>query len=395
MPASSAARVRPIASQRRHVTRQPRHRLRRGLVLVMVGLLTFFGAGSVFAYQQIQGGMSTHNLDDILAGGDRPAEQDAPDDELDGRPVNIMVMGSDARAEDDGDYAAVSGMRSDTNVLMHISADRTRVDVVSIPRDLLVDVPACPLPDGSQTTPMAAGVDDNGTRFNAAFAYGGQGGDVAHAAACTILTVEQMTGLYIDDFAVMDFDGFRGMIDALGGVEMCFEQDIEAPKAHLSLSEGCHELDGDTALGVARARVGVDDGSDISRIDRQQDLFNAIAAEVFDSNLVTDTPALFRFLQATTSSLTTSDRIGNLTTMGGLAYSLRNLDTADVNFVTVPFDWAGNVVVQNAEGEPLWESLRSDQPMVLPAEEQHETDEVTDTGEDDDQDQLEAEGNSG
>src|SRR5690625_7014704 len=58
--------------------------------------------------------------------------------------------------------------------------------------------------------------------------------------------------------------------------------------------------------------------------------------------------------------------------MGGLAYSLRSLDTADVNFATVPFDWAGNVVVQNAEGDPLWESLRSDQPMVLPAEDRSE-----------------------
>lgn len=241
----------------------------------MVGLLTFLGVGTALAYQELQGGVSTHNVDAILAGGERPTGDTAPDDPLDGRAFNVLVMGSDARDSDDdaADYGFAAGMRSDTTLLMHVAADRSRADVVSIPRDLLVDVPSCPLPDGSSTPALSAGTGDNGTRFNAAFAYGGQGGDVAYAAACTILTVEQMTGIYIDDFVVMDFGGFKGMIDALGGVEMCFSEDIDAPKAKLKLDAGCHELDGETALGVARARtgVGVGDGSDINRIGRQQE----------------------------------------------------------------------------------------------------------------------------
>ncbi|MGC0273767.1 LCP family protein [Pseudactinotalea sp. Z1739] len=373
MPSSSPAREHPGAT-RRHAVQRPRRRGPYLVALTLSGLLAFTGAGMVLAYQSVQGKVATHDLDEILGRGQDAAgpggsagQTPAPDDPLDGRAYNVLVMGSDARsADNEVDYGFAGGMRSDTNLIVHVAADRSRVDVVSIPRDLLVDVPSCPLPDGRQTAPMAAGSSDNGTRFNAAFAYGGQTGDVAYAAACTILTTEAMTGLHIDDFVVVDFDGFVEVIDAIGGVQMCFEDDINAPKANLEIHAGCHRLDGDTALGVARARVGVDDGSDISRIGRQQQLFSAIADEVLGSNLVTDTPALFRFLQATASSMTTSERIGNLSTMGGLAYSLRHLDTSHVTFTTVPFDWAGNVVVQNADGEPLWESLRDDEPMVLP-----------------------------
>ncbi|MGC0144707.1 LCP family protein [Pseudactinotalea sp. Z1732] len=371
MPFSFPARGQDAV--RRHAAQRPGRRGRYLAALALSGLLAFTGAGMVLAYQSVQSRVATHDLDEILGRGDGAGhasgsdDDAAPDDPLSGRAYNVMLMGSDARNSDnEDDYGFAGGMRSDTNLIVHVAADRSRVDVVSIPRDLLVDVPSCPLPDGRQTAPMSAGSDDNGTRFNAAFAYGGQTGDVAYAAACTILTTEAMTGLHIDDFVVVDFEGFVEVIDAIGGVQMCFDEDIDAPKARLQIHAGCHRLAGDTALGVARARVGVDDGSDISRIERQQQLFGAIADEVLGSNLVTDTPALFRFLQATASAMTTSERIGNLTTMGGLAYSLRHLDTSHVTFATVPFDWAGNVVVQNADGEPLWQSLRDDEPMVLP-----------------------------
>ena len=125
-------------------------------------------------------------------------------------------------------------------------------------------------------------------------------------------------------------------------------------------------LDGEDALAVARARKGVGDGSDISRIGRQQELLTAMVEQVLSKNIATDTAALYQFLQATTRSLTTSERIGNITTMMGLAYSERGLSIEDVNFATVPFDWSGNVVLQNADGAALWASIAADQPMVLP-----------------------------
>src|SRR5699024_5548772 len=121
-----------------------------------------------------------------------------------------------------------------------------------------------------------------------------------------------------------------------------------------------------TAVAFARARKGIGDGSDISRIGRQQELLMNMVEKVLDSNLLTDTADLYQFLKAATSSLTTSDDIGNLSTMAGLAYSLRGIDLKDVNFATLPFAWAGNRVKPNEASEALRDSIRSDQPMVLP-----------------------------
>src|SRR5699024_6574572 len=134
--------------------------------------------------------------------------------------------------------------------------------------------------------------------------------------------------------------GMEQMVDAIGGVPMCFEEDLYAPKAELDVSAGCHTLDGKTAVAFARARKGIGDGSDISRIGRQQELLMNMVEKVLDSNLLTDTADLYQFLKAATSSLTTSDDIGNLSTMVGLAYSLRGIDLEDVNFATLPFAWA-------------------------------------------------------
>lgn len=377
-PSTSARPKQPS----RHALRKRQPGAGRIIAVIATALLVFVGSGTALAYQGLQSDVERHDLDAILDTGDRerPTVADAPpSDNLSGRAYNVLIIGSDARDPDrDSDAANVGGMRSDTNLLMHISADRSRIDVVSIPRDLLVDIPSCPLADGGSTWAQSAGTGDGGTRFNAAFALGGQGGSVPHGAACTILTVEEMTGIYIDDFVVVDFDGFTDVIDALGGVDMCVDEDIDAPKAKLKLDAGCHTLDGETALGYARARVGVGDGSDIQRIGRQQELLDSIAAEVLDSNLLTDTPALYRFLRATASSMTTSERAGDLPTMAGLAYSLRNMDTENVNFVTVPFNWAGNVVTQNADGEALWESIRDDEPMALPDDQDGEPASLTD-----------------
>ncbi|UFU02250.1 LCP family protein [Ruania suaedae] len=353
----------------RHSRRAPgAHRALRVTLVAALFLVTFTGTGAALAYQNLQGGIDRHDFDDVL-GTDRPTmdsgEAPNPDDSMEGRAVNLLVMGTDSRAGDDNQDLGggdVDGMRSDTTLLMHISADRSRVDVVSIPRDLLVTIPSCPRPDGTST------YEQYDAMFNAAFALGGGSGDVGYAAACTIKTVETMTDIRIDDFVVVDMSGFKDMVDAIGGVDMCFEQDLYSEQAKLDITAGCHTLDGETALAVARARkgVGLGDGSDIGRIDRQQELLSNMAEQVLDRNVMTETTELYQFLQAATSSLTTSERIGNLTTMAGLAYSLRNIELDEVSFATMPFDWAGNRVRPNYLSEELWASIRADEPMALP-----------------------------
>ncbi|MPV37607.1 LCP family protein [Georgenia subflava] len=333
--------------------------------MAALALVMFVGSGAAFAYSEIQGNVTRHDINDLL--GSRPDVGDGtspppPIDSKSGQPINILVMGSDVRegeSDVDGAGAAglVAGMRSDTTMIAHISANRSRVEIVSIPRDTLVDIPSCRLPDGRETAPQYDAM------FNSAFQTGGQTGDVGAAAACTIRTVEQLTDVYIDDFVVVDFAGFTNMVDALGGVPMYVPEAVNDSFANLHLEQGCQVLDGTDALGFARARKSLGDGSDISRIGRQQELVAAIAREALSKNLLTDAPALYQFLDASTSTLTTGPYIGGLTTMAGLANSLRGLDAESISFVTMPFDWAGPRVRPSPDADALWAALGADEPI--------------------------------
>ncbi|MFV0426578.1 MAG: LCP family protein [Beutenbergiaceae bacterium] len=350
----------------RHAARR-RGRLLRVAATVTTGLLMFAGAGTATAWYELQSNITTPSISTYLP-TDRPTTEDEPPiDALSEGDVNILVMGSDSREGANASFGDVDGMRSDTTLLVHISADRSRVDVVSIPRDLIVEIPSCALPGGSFSRAQPLGYDEHsGVRFNSAFSTGALGGDLGAAAACTIATVETMTGLFIDDFVIVDFVGFQDMVNAIGGVELCFEEAIEDDDANLSLEAGCQVLNGEQALGLARARKSLGDGSDISRMGRQQELLQAMVASITSRDVATNPVTLLNFLDAATSSLTTSERLADLPTLVGLGYSLRDLQLADVTFTTMPFNYSGNVVVQNQDGEALWESLRADLPMVLP-----------------------------
>lgn len=355
----------------RHAARQHRHPMLRAITVVAVGLVAFAVTGTALAYNALQGNITTHDLSSLL-GEDRPGGEEAVDPRV-GQPLNVLVMGSDVRTGENaalGGAPDTEGMRSDTTLLVHVSADRTRADIVSIPRDLLVDVPECQLPDGSTTRPQ------RDVMFNSAFALGGQDDRVDYAAACTIRTVEQMTGVFIDDFVVVDFAGFAKMVDALGGVPMCIEEPMRDRLAGLDLDAGEQVLDGHEALAYARARKSVGDGSDISRIGRQQVLFGAMVRQVLSKNLLTDMPALYSFLDAATESVTAGPTIGRLPSMVGLANSVRAVPAGGVTFVTVPFDWAGNRVAPNAHSAALWAAIAADEP-IAPDEEPPTDDGVT------------------
>lgn len=308
--------------------------------------------------------IETHDIEDLL-GTSRPTQSGTPPptDINEGRALNLLVIGSDSReGENDVDGAGAtgttSGMRSDTTMLAHISADRSRVEVVSIPRDTLVDIPACTRGDGTTTEPQ------NDVMFNSAFETGSEGGDIGTAAACTIMAVEELTGLYIDDFVVVDFAGFINVVDALGGVAMYIPEDIDDHLSGLQVEQGCRLLDGEDALGFARVRKTVGDGSDISRIGRQQDLVLAIIQEALSTNLLRNPPRLYRFLDTSTQTLTTGSRIGDVRALAGLGTSLSSIRADDVTFVTMPFEWAGPRVIPSWDyADLVWESLRSDTPV--------------------------------
>ena len=345
--------------------------LRVTLIVVLAVALSIVGTGA-YIWFDLNGKLNSHDVDDML-GSNRPPTSDvthtmrAPGDPFAGHPVNILVMGTDSR---DGANTQVSGdnpggMRSDTTFVLHVSADRSRVYAVSIPRDTWITIPDCETESGKI-------IPEAGWRhmgFNAAFAYGvDSGGSIAAGAACTIRAVEAIAKLRIDAYVVIDFMGFVNVVDAIGGVDVTLQCAISSKSAGgLELPAGVVHLDGMTAVNLARARTGtgLGDGSDLRRIDRQHALFNAIADKVYSMNYVTDFPQLYNLVGAVISSLTT-DVGTNLAQIAGFAYSLKGLDVSDITFVTIPVAEAGNgvnVVFLPGQDEPIWKALRDDKPL--------------------------------
>ena len=273
--------------------------------------------------------------------------------------LNILLIGSDSRSGDgNARYGRDSGTeRSDTTILLHLAAGRRSATAVSLPRDLMVDVPACRQPDGSRSEPMFA-------MFNSAFQKGG--------SACTIRTVENLTGVRIDHHMVVDFHGFKDMVDAIDGVRICLAEPIHDKAAKLNLPAGRVTLSGEQALGYVRARKSLGDGSDTDRMDRQQRFLAALVNKVQSNDVLLNPVKLYPLLDAATSSLTTDPDLANLRGLYNLVRGLRDTPTGRVQFLTVPresyaHDANRDQLVQ-ADAEKLFERLRRDQPVAVAEE---------------------------
>ncbi|GIG25976.1 transcriptional regulator [Cellulomonas denverensis] len=365
----------------RHGRFRRSHHVLRGVALTAVGLMAFGISGAAALYQQFNGNIASSDVGDLVTTLPQPTKtDDSPADPNAGQPVNLLLLGSDER---DGENEAIGGfadgMRSDTSIVAHISADRTRVELISIPRDSLVDIPSCTMSDGSTTRAQSNAM------FNSAFSIGADnGGDIASAAACTWNTVQTNTGVPINHFVVVDFAGFTNMIDAIGGVEMCIPNDMSAPKAGLYLSAGNQRLDGTQALAFARARtgVGVGDGSDTNRLGRQQELLAAVMRELLTKNLLTDVTQLIRFLDQATASLSVDSGFSSISDMAALAYSLRGISSDNISFMTIPFAAAPsdpNRVVWTSDADTIWDNIANDRPMTTGLEADDATADTGDT----------------
>jgi LCP family protein required for cell wall assembly len=239
--------------------------------------------------------------------------------------LNILLLGSDTRAGDNAKYGRSlkdEVPRADTTILIHLSPGGGAATGISFPRDLMVDIPACKNPKTGVVTQAQKGM------LNSAYSYGG--------VSCTWKTIEQMTNIHIDHFALVDFSGFKAVVNALGGVKICLTQDVNDVKSHLDLKKGYHVVKGEQALAYVRARHGLGDGSDLSRIKRQQLFLGSVAKKAMDKGTLTNPLKLASFLNATTKSLTVDDGFG-VKAMLSLGEKLKGMSTGKVRFVTVPW----------------------------------------------------------
>ncbi len=269
---------------------------------------------------------------------------------------NILLIGSDSReGGDNARYGRDSGTeRSDTTILLHLSAGRDNATAVSIPRDLMVNLPGCRRPNGSRSAPRFA-------MFNQAFQLGG--------SACTIRTVEKLTDIRVDHHVVVDFHGFKKMVDAVDGVEVCLRQPIDDRAAKLRLPAGRVTLDGEQALGYVRARKTLGDGSDTERMERQQHFLGALVNKVRSNDVLLNPAKLYPVLDAATSSLTTDPELASLRGLYALVRGLRDIPMEQVQFLTVPresyaYDANRDQLVEPA-AKRLFERLRTDTPVVV------------------------------
>ncbi|MFF8285545.1 LCP family protein [Streptomyces albus] len=341
---------------RRRQARRGKARIAGTTALALLVLLT---AGVGWLYFHFSGNIDTFGADGL--------SKDRPQASAGGQ--NVLVIGSDART---GGNDRLGGGRkddvgrSDTAFLLHVYDDSKHAVAVSFPRDTLVDIPPCKLPDGSWTATRHEAM------FNAAFSVGGtaQGNP-----ACTQNTVEKLTGLRVDHTVVVDFKGFSAMTEAVGGVPVCVPKDLyqgdlnpnRGSRGKRIFREGEQTVSGQRALDYVRIRHGIGDGSDIGRIKRQQAFVGSLIKKIKEKGFSPTT--LLPLADAATESMTVDEELGTPKKMVDFAMSLKDIDLENTRFVTVPWRYQGSrVAVVHPDADELWADLKADRTLDKDAE---------------------------
>ena len=340
----------PSAPKRRGRTRK-RHTIGKVLLATTLVLMMSTGLGTVWLYRHLNGNLNV--LDPTAQLSNRPdkLKVEGPKE-----PLNILVMGSDSR-DCEGcniDNLTGGGQRSDTTILFHLSADRERAYGISIPRDSMVDRPDCQTEDG-QTIPGADNV-----MWNEAFALGGP--------ACTIQQFEQLTDIRLDHFVVVNFEGFQGMVDAIGGVEVCIPEPIVDPAHGINIEAGTRKIKGKEALNYVRERYVVGNGSDIGRMKRQQAFIGSMAHQVVTAGTLARPDHLVGFLNSATKSLTVDPGLKNVWKIAKLGVEFQGIGLDNIQFLTIPNipDPAdpNRLVWEEPQAKQVWQKVARDEPLT-------------------------------
>lgn len=282
--------------------------------------------------------------------------------------LNFLMVGSDTRAHATGasgvgSLKSTPGARSDTTMVAHIPADRSRIVIVSFPRDLEVDLPSCPKWNAKtgEYTGKTLQARDN-VKFNVAYAGGGP--------KCTTKVVQQISGLSITNFLGVNFQGFRSMVNAVDGVEVCTKNPVvDSVLGTVLPKAGTHKLDGQRALKYVRARhVQGDPTADYGRMQRQQLFLGALLRKVMSSQVLLDPGKLSRFVNAVAAN-TFGENIST-DQLAELGQSLQGLNTDRVTFITVPTTGVanenGNEELRESATHALFRAIIEGTPISKP-----------------------------
>jgi LCP family protein required for cell wall assembly len=294
-----------------------------------------------------EGDQVEHRVEEVLPDG---VAADAPD-----KPLNILVMGSDSRVGKGNDIDGENqdgSQRSDTVILLHVSQDRENAYGVSLPRDVIIDRPDCRV-DG-ETVP-----GEDGVRFNTAFEVGGP--------VCTLQTVEELTGIHVNHFLVLDFQGFKDMVDAIGGVEVCIPTEVDDYEHNIFFDAGTQTLTGQDALNYVRERSQLSVTADIGRMKRQQAFIASMIKKLSSAGTLSQPKKVVDFVNAVTDSIRVDDGLDSVGALVDLANEVRHTGLDRIKFITVPIEPDPNnpaaTLIWASSADDLWERIKQDQVL--------------------------------
>jgi len=272
---------------------------------------------------------------------------------------NILIVGSDVCEADDGCSGRGSAQLNDVTMLLHVSADQTNAVAVSFPRDLVVPIPSCPREDGDGNNSRMSAQPINVTLY-----YGG--------LPCTVLTVEELTGLDIQFAGLITFNGVVSMSNAVGGVPVCVDGPVVDKYSGINLPEaGTYLLGGGGALAFLRSRHGVGDGSDLTRISSQQVYLSSLVRTLKSSETLGDPVKVYNLAKAATQNMKLSQGFANLDTLASIAFALKDIPLQNVTFVQYPGTtgqdgvYSGKVAPLTGPANALFAKIRADEPFLL------------------------------
>ncbi|MCN9244114.1 LCP family protein [Streptomyces sp. RY43-2] len=343
----------PAPGRRRGRTKQKKGKAKK-ILLWTSGSLAFVlvatvGAGYLYL-KHLEGNVTTKDV------GDAAKDSFSKDEAF-----NILIIGTDKRTgkgnKGYGDKGSAG--HADTNILLHVAEDRTNATALSIPRDLIADVPACPTiqPDGStQVIPGSPNV-----RFNESL------GQKGRDPGCTMRTVKEITGIAPDHFMMVDFNAVKTLTSAVGGVEVCVGKDVDDKDSHLKLSKGTHTVEGEQALAFVRTRHSFGNQGDLDRIKAQQQFLGSLARKMTSSDTLTNPVKLMDLAEAATKALTVDKGIGDGNTLKDVALELKKVPPKNITFVTVPVldnpadgPVKKTVIVNKAKAPAVFDAINGD-----------------------------------
>ena len=330
-------------------------------VAFATSLIVLLGASGVWAYYRHLGDNVT-KLSKVFCVGKcdyvRPSER--------GSTENFLLVGTDSRAGTRSNPALMGlngvgtdGQRSDTTLLVHISATSQRVVVLSFPRDMLVDRPSNFTDAGTGVIPSRGGP----SKFNAAIAYGGP--------SLLVKQIEELSGLRVDHYVSVNLVGFSSIVQALGGIDVCLTADIRDPGdpsqgtagSGFAGHKGINHLDGIDALAYVRQRDGLP-GNDLGRIQRQHRFLAAIFKKVKSNGTLTDPLKLNHVLNAITSDISIDKQNTSLNDLTTLGSRLSGLSGSAIEYLTVPVQDGPNLpgigavqVIQSAKAKATFQGV--------------------------------------